>query len=103
MTGGLPKGDVPPMAPDPPQLKAHQISDSRSGTAYFVLVNLREDPNEFESSTIDVRVTDGKCCWSKQGMPCSHLSNHTLCLRCAFENSYLACQTLFISLKKPIS
>lgn len=72
------------MTSDPPQLKAHQISDSRSGTAYFVLVKLREDPNDFEASTIDVRVTDGRCCWSTDGMPfltCLITYESRMCLR----------------------
>jgi hypothetical protein len=75
------------MALDSLQLKAQQIIDTSSGTAYFVLVKLREDPNDLEASSIDVRVTDGKRCWSKEGMPCFPLSNHLLVQEVLFQST----------------
>ena len=56
------------MAAKVPQLKAHQITDSTSGKAYFFLVGLSEDIQDFEDSTMNVRATDGKLCWMKEGM-----------------------------------
>ena len=56
------------MAAGVPQLKAHQITDIQSGKAYFLLVGLSEDVKNFEDSTMNVRATDGKLCWMKEGM-----------------------------------
>ena len=56
------------MAAGEPLLKAHQITDTTSGKAYFLLVGLSEDTKEFEDSLMNIRATDGNICWTKEGM-----------------------------------
>ena len=56
------------MEPEYPKLRANTIVDSASGKAYYVLVTLSEDKLDFETSSLELRVTDGRCCWSKEGM-----------------------------------
>ena len=86
------------MAAGVPQLNAHQITDTTSGKAYFLLVGLSENAQNFEDSTLNIRATDGRICWMKEGMsffpiwsdrligselrmtrmtPNAHLSRHT--------------------------
>jgi len=58
----------PFMGPEYLKLRANTIVDSASGKAYYVLVTLSEDKLDFETSSLELRVTDGRYCWSKGGM-----------------------------------
>lgn len=78
--------DVHNMTAYPSKLIANKIIDSTSDQAYYILASLSEDKSDFEDSTLDVRATDGKCCWCKEGRfltlsaAMSLLSYKTTCL-----------------------